>query len=193
MQSDLTGYLPRFLRYWRLSSIPIVTQTSLLRSIKMKLLNWVALIAMNLAIMFIAMENPTWAADSIRQPASAVQTAYEYDSYTNTDSSQARLDAIEWADTKKSQETPAAEQPCPNPAQETAASTQICCPAPARPAQTLAYTTTLFLSVPQYRHGRLDPTGHHIQQPQARRRIQRPQLHERPRSSVPIESGVVVL
>ncbi|MGA2060563.1 MAG: hypothetical protein ABSG67_08790, partial [Thermoguttaceae bacterium] len=68
----------------------------------MKLLNWVALIAMNLAIMFIAMENPTWAADSIRQPASAVQTAYEYDSYMNTDSFQARSDAIEWADTKKS-------------------------------------------------------------------------------------------
>jgi hypothetical protein len=79
------------------------------------------------------MENPTWAADSIRQPASAVRTAYEYDSYTNTVSSQAQPAAIEWAETKKSQETPAAEQPCPNSAQETAASNQICCPAPPDP------------------------------------------------------------
>jgi hypothetical protein len=95
----------------------------------MKLLKWVALIAMNLAIMFIAMENPTWAADSIRQPSSAVQTAYQYDNYSDTDSPPIQPGKFQWADTKKLQDSPAAEQPSPNSAQETAESYQICCPA----------------------------------------------------------------
>ena len=53
----------------------------------MKLLKWVAIIAMNVAIIFIARENPTWAADSIRQPASVVATGY--DSYAIADVAQA--------------------------------------------------------------------------------------------------------
>ncbi len=85
----------------------------------MKLLNWVALIAMNMAIMFIALENPTWAADSIRQPASVVRTVYDYESYSNTDSYQARQNTLEWADTKTSAGAPAVEQPSSNSAQET--------------------------------------------------------------------------
>lgn len=85
----------------------------------MKLRNWVALIAMNMAIMFIASVNLTWAADSIRQPASVVQTVYEYDSYLSKVPSQVRQDTLVADDTKKSLETPAAEQPSPNTTQET--------------------------------------------------------------------------
>ena len=55
----------------------------------MKLLKWVAIIAMNVAIIFIARENPTWAADSIRQPASVVETAYDYDIYPSAGVAQA--------------------------------------------------------------------------------------------------------
>ncbi|MGD0383170.1 MAG: hypothetical protein ABSA77_06615 [Thermoguttaceae bacterium] len=83
----------------------------------MKLLNWVALIAMNVAIMFIAMENLTWAADSIRQPASALRMSYESDNYPNTDFPQVRQDYFIAADANKTQETPAAKQPSPNSAQ----------------------------------------------------------------------------
>jgi Putative beta-barrel porin-2, OmpL-like. bbp2 len=73
---------------------------------KMKLQNWVALIAMSMAIMFIAMENPTRAADSIRQPDSIIRTVYEFDNFKNADSSQVKMDTIEWANAKKSQDTP---------------------------------------------------------------------------------------
>jgi hypothetical protein len=100
---------------------------------KMKLLNRVALIAMNVAIMYIAMENPTWAADSIRQPASAVRTAYEYDSYPNTDLPQVRQDFFIAADANKTQEKPAAEQPSPNSSQETMGSNETAYAAPPDP------------------------------------------------------------
>jgi len=84
----------------------------------MKLSNWVAMIAMSVAIMFIAMVNLTGAADSIRQPASAVRTAYEYDGYRNTGAAEVRQNTLAAADTNKVQETPAVEQPAPSAAQE---------------------------------------------------------------------------
>ncbi|MGD0653908.1 MAG: outer membrane beta-barrel protein [Thermoguttaceae bacterium] len=99
----------------------------------MKLLNRVALIAMSVAIMFIATENPTWAADSIRQPASAVRTAYEYDNYPNTDLPQVRQDFFIATDANKTQETPAAEQPSPNSSQETMGSNETAYAAPPDP------------------------------------------------------------
>ena len=99
----------------------------------MKLLNWVALIAMNMAIMFIASVNLTWAADSIRQPTSVVQTVYEYDSYLNKVPSQVRQDTLVADDTKKSLETPATEQPSPNTTQDTQESVDYSYVAPCEP------------------------------------------------------------
>lgn len=99
----------------------------------MKLLNRVALIAMNVAIMFIATENPTWAADSIRQPASAVQTAYEYDNYPDTGTSQSGQETFVWTDAKNSQETPAAEQPAAKTSPQPAENPEPAYAAPADP------------------------------------------------------------
>lgn len=52
----------------------------------MKKLNWMARIAGGSAVMFIALVNLTLAADSLHQPL-AVQTAYQYDNYLETNPS----------------------------------------------------------------------------------------------------------
>ena len=77
----------------------------------MKLSTRVTRIVMSAAILFIASENLTYAADSIQQPISAVQVAYEYDSYLNADATQAGQDTLAVADPEKAPQTPATDQP----------------------------------------------------------------------------------
>jgi hypothetical protein len=77
----------------------------------MKNFNWMAKIAGGIVVMFIALVNLTLAADSLHQPISAVQTAYEYDGYLNTTPPLTNPNSLAFADSENPPETPAAEQP----------------------------------------------------------------------------------
>ena len=85
----------------------------------MKSLNWVARIAAVVAIMFIAISGSAMAEDAIRQPASIVPTAYEYDYYADTAPAQPAAPAAAapttTPETAEFVATDAAE-PCPAPA-----------------------------------------------------------------------------
>jgi hypothetical protein len=103
---------------------------------KMKLQNWVAIVAMNVAIVFIATGNPTWAGDSMRQSELVSATTYGYDGYQSTNVPPAQQGTLEWADTKSPQGSmpaykPVADetsQPAADSSQEASSTAQMACP-----------------------------------------------------------------
>jgi hypothetical protein len=104
---------------------------------KMKLVNWIELISMSMAILFAAPINQSPAADMIRHPASAVQTAYEYDNNFDADRPWVVKDNLTVTEVQDDRQAPtAAPSPtAPEGAAEGYNTEEITPPGPAKPWQ----------------------------------------------------------